>query len=124
MKTMRTILRATMIFALIAFANVLMAAKALNVEIQTLAANDAVLAITSPSDSNLKITVEDKNGKMVYYKEIAGEGVYYRQFVNFSNLKKGQYKLSVVSNGLTSERLFKISNKAIKVINEEDLWKN
>lgn len=119
MKTIKTILKATMIFVLVAFANTLMAAKALSVEIQPVAASNAVLAITSPDDSNMKITVENKNGRVVYYKEISGEGVYYRQSVDFSNLGKGQYRLSVESDGYTSECFFKISNKAIKVTSDE-----
>lgn len=108
-----------MIFALVAFANTLMAAKTLSVEIQPVAASNAVVAISGPSDSNMKITVESKMGKVVYYKEIAGEGDYYRQSVDFSKLGKGQYKLSVVSDGYTSECYFKISNKEIKTLDAE-----
>ena len=119
MKTIKTIFRTTMIFALVAFANTLMAAKTLSVEIQPVAASNAVVAISGPSDSNMKITVENKMGKVVYYKEIAGEGDYYRQSVDFSKLGKGQYKLSVVSDGYTSECYFKISNKEIKTLDAE-----
>ena len=119
MKTIKTIFRTTIIFALVAFANTLMAAKTLSVEIQPVAASNAVVAISSPSDSNMKISVANKMGKVVYYKEIAGEGVYYRQSVDFSKLGKGQYKLSVVSDGYTSECYFQISNKAIKSLDAE-----
>lgn len=124
MKTIKTILRTAMILVLVAVANSLMAAGTLNVEIQPLAASDAVLAISRPNDSNLKITVADKKGKVVYYKEIAGEGNYYRHFVNFSNFSKGEYKVTVVSNGQTSEKMFEISSKSIKVLNEKGLLEN
>jgi cell division protein YceG involved in septum cleavage len=116
---MKAILKTTMIIALVAFTNTLMAAKALSVEIQPVAASNAVVAITSPNDSNLKITVENKNGKIVYYKEISGEGVYYRQSVDFSKLEKGQYRLLVESDGYTSECFFKIGNKEIRTTSEE-----
>ena len=113
-----------MIFALVAFANTLMAAKTLTIEIQPLSANNAVIAISSPDNSNLKIKVENNSGEVVYYREITGEGIYYRHMVDFSDFERGMYKLTVESNGVVSERPFKISNKTIKVGKEKILDEN
>lgn len=116
---MKTILKVTLLFAFVAFANALFAVGNLMVNIIPLSSEKAVVAISSLTDCNLKIRVEDNLGWIVYYKEIADPSENYRKVYNFSDLQEGSYKLSVVSDNFTTERLFQIGGGTIKVGEEK-----
>jgi len=116
---MKTILKVTLAFAFVAFANTLFATGNLKVNIQPISAEKALVAISSLTDSNLKITVEDSQGRIVYYKEVAEPTGDYKKVYDFSDLDAGNYKLSVESDRLTSERSFEIKNWKIEVGNEK-----
>jgi len=116
---MKTILKVTLAFAFVAFANTLFATGNLKVNIQPISAEKALVAISSLIDSSLKITVEDSQGRIVYYKEVAEPTGDYKKVYNFSDLDAGNYKLSVESERLTSECSFEIKNWKIEVGNEK-----
>lgn len=116
---MKTILKMTLVFAFVAFANTLFAIGNLKVNIQPISAEKALVAISSLTDSNLKITVEDSHGRIVYYKEVAEPTGDYQKIYDFSDLESGNYKLSVESDRLTAERSFEIKNWKIEVGNEK-----
>ncbi|HAQ20160.1 MAG TPA: hypothetical protein DCR40_13160 [Prolixibacteraceae bacterium] len=116
---MKTILRVTLLFVFAAFANTLMASGNLKVNIQPLSADKAVIAISSLTESNLKITLEDRLGQIVYYKEVAEPTGDYKKIYDFSELEAGSYKLSVKSDKLTAERSFEIKNWKIDVGDEK-----
>ena len=116
---MKTILKVTLLFAFVAFANTLFAVGNLKVNIIPLSAEKAVVAISSLTDANLKISVTDDMGRLVYYKETTEPGDNYRKVYNFSDLEDGKYNLSVVSDNLTTERQFEIGNKTIAVGEEK-----
>jgi len=116
---MKTILKVTLAFAFVAFGNTLFATGNLKVNIQPISAEKALVAISSLTDSNLKITVEDSQGRIVYYKEVAEPTGDYKKVYDFSDLDAGNYKLSVESDRLTSERSFEIKNWKIEVGNEK-----
>lgn len=116
---MKTILKVTLAFAFVAFANTLFATGNLKVNIQPISAEKALVAISSLTDSSLKITVEDSQGRIVYYKEVAEPTGDYKKVYDFSDLDAGNYKLSVESDRLTSERSFEIKNWKIEVGNEK-----
>jgi hypothetical protein len=116
---MKTILKVTLAFAFVAFANTLFATGNLKVNIQPISAEKALVAISSLTDSNLKITVEDSQGRIVYYKEVDEPTGDYKKVYDFSDLDAGNYKLSVESDRLTSERSFEIKNWKIEVGNEK-----
>jgi len=118
---MKTILKVTLLFAFVAFANTLFAAGNLVLNIIPLSSEKAVVAISSLTDSNLKISVKDDMGRLVYYKEISDPSSNYRKVYNFSDLEEGQYSLSVESNNLTTERPFEINHKTIKVGEEKTM---
>lgn len=118
---MKTILKVMLIFAFVAFANTLFASGNLKVNILPLKTDKAVVDITSLSNSNLKISVEDNSGRIVFYKETAEPGSNYRKVFNFSALDDGQYNLSVVSNNLTTNRQFEIKHREIIVGEERTL---
>lgn len=121
MKTIKTISKLTMLFAFVAFANTLMAGGNLKVNILPLTSEKAVVAISTTDAANLQISIENENGEKVYYKETDADNKDYRKVFDFSNLDRGDYKLSVSTNGLTTERTFSIDNKNIAVGKEKSL---
>jgi hypothetical protein len=117
---MKTISKLTMLFAFVAFANTLMAGGNLKVNIVPISAEKAEVAISTTDAANLQISIENENGEKVYYKETDADTDFRRVF-DFSKLEKGDYKLSVSTNGLTTERTFSIDNKNIAVGSEKNL---
>ncbi len=110
-----------MLFAFVAFANTLMAAGNLKVNILPLTSERAVIAISNTDAANFKIIIENSKGEMVYYKETNADTKDYRKVFDFSNLDKGDYKLAVSIDGSSSERQFKIENKNIAVGKEKTI---
>lgn len=119
MKTIKSFSKVTMLFAFVAFANTLMAAGNLKVNILPLTAEKAVVAISNTAAANFQISIENENGEVVYYKETSADSKDFRKVFDFSNLERGDYKLSVSSDGSSSERSFKIDNKNIAVGKEK-----
>jgi hypothetical protein len=118
---MKTISKLTMLFAFVAFANTLMAGGNLKVNIVPLNSEKAVVAISTTDAANLQISIENENGEKVYYKEADAENSDYKKVFDFSNLEAGDYKLSVSTNGLTTERQFSIDKDNIEVGKEKYL---
>jgi hypothetical protein len=116
---MKTMLKVTFLFAFVAFANTLFASGNLKVNILPLDAEKAVVAISTLSNSNFNITIADDQGQIVYYQENSNPGENYRKVYNFSDLEDGTYKLTVVSDDMTSERQFKKSHRIINVGEEK-----
>lgn len=116
---MKTILKVTFLFALVAFANTLFASGNLKVNLLPVNAEKAVVAISTLSNSNFSITIADDKDQIIYYQENSNAGENYRKVFNFSDLEDGTYKLAVVSNGLTAERQFKKSHGQINVGEEK-----
>jgi len=121
MKTIHSISKLTMLFAFVAFASTLMASGNLKVNILPLTNEKAVVAISHTDAANFLISIENNKGEKVYYNETDASTKDYRKVFDFSNLDKGDYKLTVSVNGLTSERMFKIENKNITVGKEKSL---
>ncbi len=116
---MKTMLKITLLFALVAFANTLFAAGNLKVNILPVNAEKAVVTISSISNSNFIITIADENGRIIYFKENSKAEENYRKVFDFSILEDGTYKLTVVSNDITAERQFEKSHRTIKVGEEK-----
>ena len=116
---MKTTFKFMMLFVFAAFANNLFAVGNLKVNIIPLPSEKAVVVISSLTNSDLKISVKDNLGKIVYYKETSNPSSYYRKIYNFSYLEDGLYSLSVVSDDLTSERAFQIKHGDIEVGDEK-----
>lgn len=118
---MKTISKLVMLLAFVAFANTLVAGGNLKVNILPLTSETAVVAISTIDASNLQISIENNKGEKVYYKEINADSKDYRKVFDFSKLEKGEYKLSVSTNGITSGRTFRIDNESIAVGKEKSL---
>ena len=118
---MKTMLKVTFLFALVAFANTLFAAGNLKVNILPVDSEKAVVAVSTLSDSNFNLTIADENGQIIYYRENSNPGENYRKVFNFSDLDDGAYKLTVVSDNLTAERQFNKSHGKIEVGEEKTM---
>jgi hypothetical protein len=116
---MKTMLKVTFLFALVAFASTVFASGNLKVNILPLNADKAVVAISTLSNSNFNITIADYKGQIVYYQESSNPGENYRKVYNFSDLEDGTYQLTVVSDNLSAERQFNKSRGQIKVGEEK-----
>jgi hypothetical protein len=121
MKTIKTISKLTMLFALVAFANTLLAGGNLKLNILPITSESPFVAISTVDATTLKISIENEKGEKVYYKETDANNKDYRKIFDFSNLEEGEYKLSVTANGLTSERSFTLDRQNIAVGNEKNL---
>ncbi len=121
MKTIKSISKVTMLFAFVAFANTLMAAGNLKVNILPLTSEKAVVAISNTVAANFKISIENDKNEIVYYKETNADSRDYRKVFDFSNLLTGDYRLSVSIDGMTTERSFKIESQNIVVGKEKSL---
>lgn len=108
-----------MLFAFAAFANTLMAAGNLKVNIVPLTSEKAVVAITNNTASNFNISIQNSYGETIYYKETASDNKDYRKVFDFSNLTSGDYTLTATINGETTERKFTVGNNKIAVGNEK-----
>lgn len=121
MRTIKTISKLTMLIAFVAFANTLMATGNLKVNILPLTSETAVVAISNTVAANFQISIENEKGEVVYYKETEADSKDYRKVFDFSNLDKGDYKLSVSIDGMSSERTFRIADTNIAVGKEKSL---
>jgi len=116
---MNTMLKVTLLFAFVAFANTLFAAGNLKINMLPVNAEIAVVTISSISNSNLNITIADENGRIVYFKENSNAGEIYRKVFDFSVLEDGTYRFTVVSDDITAERQFEKSHRMIAVGEEK-----
>ena len=116
---MKTMLKITFLFALVAFANIVFGVGNLQVNILPVKAEKAEIAISKLSDSNLNITITDDTGQIVYYQENSNPSENYRKVYDFSDLEDGTYYLTAVSKDLTAERQFNLSHGQITVGEEK-----
>jgi hypothetical protein len=119
MKTIKTISKLAMLFAFVAFANTLKASGNLKVNIYPLSSEKAVVAISNNTASNFQISIENKEGETIYYKETKAENKDYRKVFDFSKLEAGSYTLKASINGAETERSFTIGKNEIAVDKEK-----
>jgi hypothetical protein len=116
---MKTILKVTMLFAFVAFANTLLAMGNLTVNILPVENQMAVIEISALTRTNFSITVTDDNNRIVYYNENNDSEGKYNKVYDFSKLEDGKYNLAVVSGDLTTERQFVKKQGKIEVGDEK-----
>lgn len=112
---MKTMLKITFLFALVAVANTLFASGNLKLNMVALKNEKALVAISALENSNFNITITNEKGQIVYYQENSDPTSLYHKVYNFSELEDGSYKMKVVSSDLTTEREFLKSSGKIKV---------
>jgi hypothetical protein len=121
MKTIKTISKVTMLLAFVAFANTLMAAGNLKLNILPLTSEKAVVAISNNAAANFQISIENEKGEKIFYKETHSDTKDYRKIFDFSDLENGDYKLTVSIDGSIAERKFKIASDNISVGKEKSI---
>lgn len=112
---MKTTLKVMVMFAFVAIANSLFAIGNLKLNIEPLSDEKAVVAISSLTESNLKISLEDNKGRIVFFNEVSEPSGNYRKTYNFSELEDGAYTLLVESDNLTTKRTLDIKYGRILV---------
>ncbi len=120
---MKTMFKVTLLFALLICANTLFATGNLKVNIIPMKDEKAVVAISALSNTSFKMTLTNNEGHVVYYLENSEQSNNYKKVYNFSDLDDGYYKLTVVSEGMTSERPFRKFRGVIKVGEERTTLK-
>ncbi len=115
---MKTMLKVTLVIAFAAIANTLFAVGNLKLNILPVSAEKAVVTISSLTNSNFSITINNENDQTVYYNESSVASENYRKVYNFSDLDDGTYKLTVVSGDFTTERQFEKKRGVINVFEE------
>ena len=115
---MKTILRLTGVLALVAVVNVVFASGNITLNMIPLKNEKAAVAISTLSNSNFNVTIADEKGQVYYYQENTDQGDVYQKVYNFENLEDGIYKLTVLSDGMTTEREFQKQHGRILVGDE------
>lgn len=118
---MKTILKVTLVLALVAFVNTLFAAGNLKVNILPVSTKKAVIAISTCCKSNFNISVANEEGRIVYSKEDLEPKEDYLHEFDLTTLDDGKYQLKVVSQDIATERTFRKSVDGIKVGKEKTI---
>lgn len=81
--------------------------------VKPLNADQVVISFLNNKVSNYEITINAKNGDIVYYKQSEKPAVSYQKIYDMRNLNNGDYKLSLKSNGMTLESNFTVTTGKI-----------
>lgn len=120
---MKTILKLTGVLALVAVVNVVFASGNITLNMIPLKNEKAAVAISTLSNSNFNVTITDDKGQVFYYQENTDQADIFQKVYNFENLEDGIYKLTVLSEGVTTERQFQKQHGRILVGDEKTTMK-
>ena len=124
---MKTILKIILVIALASFADNLFASGNMrgniSVNLLPVTAEKAFIDVLTPGTSNFDITVTNAKGEVFYSKENLEPATDYRTQIDFHALKNGNYKVTAISEDITSERDFRMTDKGIKVGKEKTFLK-
>lgn len=115
---MKTILNVVFVIALSMVVNSAFSAGNLKLNVFQLNEVKALVNVSSVTNSPFNLSLNDDKGNIVYYQENEGAGKDFCKIFNFSELDNGTYKLKVVCDNLSSERLIQKSNNCF-VIGDE-----
>jgi len=120
---MKTILQIILVIAFASFLDNIFAAGNLKVSIMPLTAEKGFVYVSTLSKSNLGITVTDDKGEMLYSKGNIEPCDDFRSEFDFHELENGKYKVTAVGKDITTERLFRMTDKGIKIGKEKTYLK-
>lgn len=112
---MKTILKTTLVLTFCVAAGAALAAGNLKLNVVPVTGERAEVNISSLTNKPGHLQLTDKEGSLVYYNESFGPQLNFRKVYDFSNLSDGTYKISVVSEGLTTERMLYKNCKSMLV---------
>lgn len=81
--------------------------------VHPLNADQVVISFLNNKVSNYEISINAKNGDLVYYKQSEKPAVSYQKIFDMHNLKNGDYKLNFKANGITLKSNFIVTTKKI-----------
>jgi len=84
-------------------------------ELIALSANRAMVSVTNESPALFEMSIETKNGDLIYYKKTTSASTEYQKIYDFNNLEKGKYVLNLKVNNTKVTRDFEVNNKEILV---------
>lgn len=121
MKTKVTYLATKLTVAVVLIA--IIAAKAFaggtpNVRLIPHSENKALIAVDFDAQIS-ELSIEDKSGDLVYYKEGRIDNKSYSKIFDFKNLNYGEYKIIVKNNFGKNELIFEVKDNQIKVLNDK-----
>lgn len=120
---MKTTMKVTFVLALALLAGNLFATGNLKLNIHPLNDEKAFVSISALTNADLKISITDDWGNIVYYQESEASTANYQKVFNFSELENGTYRMKVVSNDLVTERQIKKSSSEIAIGEEKTVGK-
>lgn len=120
---MKTTLKVTLVLAFALLAGNLFASGNLKLNIRPINDEKALVSISALTNADLKISIADDRGNIVYYQESDGTMPNYRKVFNFSELENGTYSMKVVSNDLVTERQIRKTASNIVVGDERTVAK-
>jgi len=124
---MKTILKIILVIALALCTDILFASGIMHgnmmVNILPVTAEKALVNISTTGNSNIDLTVTNNKGNVLISKENLEPTKDYRSEFDFHTLKNGTYKVTAVGQDITTERLFRMTDKGIKVGKEKTYMK-
>jgi len=120
---MKTILLFILVIAFTSYADTLFAAGNLRINILPISAEKGFVTISTLGSSNLNIVVTDDTGSVIYSKNDIESTKDYRTQFDFHALDNGRYRITAVSEDITTERSFRMTDEGIKVGKEKTYMK-
>jgi hypothetical protein len=102
-------------FTAVAFAVVATAVEKPKMNVIALSDENALIAIANENPAYFELSIEAKNGDLVYYKESETEITDLRQVINYSNMDYGFYIFKLKVKDTYVSRDFEINNKGMVV---------
>jgi hypothetical protein len=118
---MKTIGKVIFAITFLMGANYLFGAGNLKVNILPVSTDKALFAVSSLCQGNFVMTVTDSKGKIVYYNKNEGPEIEHLEEFDMYYLDHGNYKLTVVSENITTERQFSISEDDVRIGKERTM---
>jgi hypothetical protein len=115
---MKTILNVLFTFAFLLVINSVFAVGNLKLNVSMQNSQNAIVDISSYSDEMFSLSLIDENGNTLYYRENEGSGKNFQKIFDLSKLENGTYRLKVVCNSISSERLIQKTNNNFLVGDE------
>ncbi len=111
MKTIKFLMTVTAV-AIVAIASAVEKPK---MNVIPLTADRAIVAITNNNAAYFELSVETKDGEMVYYKRSNKPLTDYKKVFDFADLKEGNYVMNLKVNDTNLSKGFAVNHKGISV---------
>lgn len=111
---MKTIKFLTTVTA-VAIAAIATAVEKPKMDVIPLTADRAIVSVTNENPALFEMSIETKNGDLVYFKQTTNASTEYQKIFDFANLEKGFYVLNLKVNDTKVTREFEKTGKAIQV---------